>query len=66
VDSALTEIAYCFDELGADGVALLSNHAGIRPADERLVPVLAELDRRAAVVLLHPNTRPGHEALSSG
>ncbi|MEU8398304.1 hypothetical protein AB0C28_24185 [Nonomuraea sp. NPDC048892] len=47
-------------------MALLSNHAGIRPADERLVPVLAKLDRRAAVVLLHPNTRPGHEALSSG
>lgn len=65
VDGALTELAYCFDELGADGVALLSNHAGIRLADERLAPVLSELDRRAAVVLLHPTTCPGHEALSS-
>ncbi|MEV0308437.1 amidohydrolase family protein [Nonomuraea fuscirosea] len=66
VEGALTELAYSFDELGADGVALLSNHAGIRLADERLTPVLAELDRRAAVVLLHPTTCPGHEALSSG
>jgi 6-methylsalicylate decarboxylase len=66
VDGALAEIAYCFDELGAAGVALLSNHAGVRLADERFVPVLAELDRRAAIVLLHPTTCPGHEELSSG
>ncbi|MFB4303761.1 amidohydrolase family protein [Actinomadura sp. NTSP31] len=66
VDGALAEIAYCFDELGADGVALLSNHAGIRLADERFTPLLAELDRRAAIVLLHPTTCPGHEELSSG
>ncbi|GAA1690643.1 amidohydrolase family protein [Nonomuraea maheshkhaliensis] len=66
VDGALTEIAYSFDELGADGVALLSNHAGIRLADERLAPVLTELDRRAAIVLLHPTTCPGHKALPSG
>ncbi|GAA1845304.1 amidohydrolase family protein [Actinomadura bangladeshensis] len=66
VDGALAETAYCFDELGAEGVALLSNHAGIRLADERLTPVLAELDRRAAIVLLHPTTCPGHEELSSG
>ena len=66
LDGALAELAHCFDELGADGVALLSNHAGIRLADERLTPLLAELDRRAAIVLLHPTTCPGHEELSSG
>ncbi|TDD90447.1 amidohydrolase [Actinomadura darangshiensis] len=66
VDGALAEIAYSFDELGADGVALLSNHAGIRLADERFTPLLAELDRRAAVVLLHPTSCAGHEELSSG
>ncbi|MFG2583070.1 amidohydrolase family protein [Streptomyces malaysiensis] len=66
VDGSLTELAYCFDDLGADGVALLSNLAGVRLADPRLAPVLAELDRRAAVVLLHPTTCRGHEELSSG
>ncbi|GAA0368886.1 amidohydrolase [Actinoallomurus spadix] len=66
VDGALAELAYCFDELGTDGVALLSNHGGIRLADERFTPLLAELDRRAAIVLLHPTTCPGFEELSSG
>jgi predicted TIM-barrel fold metal-dependent hydrolase len=66
VDGALAELAYCFDELGADGVALLSNHGGIRLGDARFAPVLAELDRRAAVVVLHPTTCRGHEELSSG
>ncbi|BCJ35915.1 amidohydrolase [Actinocatenispora thailandica] len=66
VDGALDELAYCFDELGADGVALLSNHGGVRLGDPRFAPVLAELDRRAAVVLLHPTTCRGHEELSSG
>jgi predicted TIM-barrel fold metal-dependent hydrolase len=66
VEGTLAEIAYCFDELGVDGVMMFSNHQGLRPADRRLAPVLEELDRRAAVVLLHPTTCPGHEELSSG
>lgn len=66
VDGSLAELAYSFDELHAEGVALLSNHAGIRLGDARFAPVLAELDRRAAVILLHPTTCLGHEELSSG
>jgi len=55
VDGSLTELAYCFDQLGVEGVVLLSNHAGIRLGAKRFHPVLAELDRRAAVVLLQPD-----------
>ena len=66
VDGSLTELAYCFDQLGVDGVVLLSNHAGIRVGDKRFHPVLAELDRRAAVVLLHPTVCAGQKELSSG
>jgi 6-methylsalicylate decarboxylase len=66
IDGSLTELAYCFDQLGVDGVVLLSNHAGIRLGDKRFHPVLAELDRRAAVVLLHPTPCAGHEELSCG
>ena len=66
VDGSLTELAYCFDQLGVDGVVLLSNHAGIRLGDKRFHPVLAELDRRGAVVLLHPTICAGHEELSCG
>jgi predicted TIM-barrel fold metal-dependent hydrolase len=66
IDGSLTEIAYCLDRLGADGVMLFSNHAGIRLGDKRFHPILAELDRRAAVVLLHPTSCAGHEDLSCG
>jgi len=67
VDGSLTELEYCFDQLGADGVVLLSNHAGIRLGDKQFHPVLAELDRRGAVVLQHPTTVGAeHEGLSCG
>jgi predicted TIM-barrel fold metal-dependent hydrolase len=66
VDGSLTELAYCFDQLGVEGVVLLSNHAGIRLGDKRFHPVLAELDRRGAVVLLHPTVCAGRDELSCG
>lgn len=64
IDGALRETAYSFDELKATGVVLLSNSAGRYLGDQQLAPVLAELDRRAAVVLLHPTSCIGHEHLS--
>jgi predicted TIM-barrel fold metal-dependent hydrolase len=66
VDGSLIELAHCFDQLGVEGVVLLSNHAGIRFGDKRFHPVLAELDRRAAVVLVHPTNCAGHEEISCG
>lgn len=56
VDGALAEIAFAFDELGADGVALLTHTHGVYLGDARLEPVFAELDRRGAVVFLHPTS----------
>jgi predicted TIM-barrel fold metal-dependent hydrolase len=64
IDGALEEITYSFDELGAAGVILLSNSAGRYLGHPQLSPVLAELDRRAAVVLLHPTSCVGHENVS--
>ena len=54
VDRSLEEIDYAFDVLGADAVKLPSNAAGVYPGNPRLEPVLDELNRREAVVLLHP------------
>lgn len=66
VDGALEEIAFAFDELGADGVALLSHTHGMYLGDQRLDPVFAELDRRRAVVFLHPTSPVGGEQSALG
>lgn len=65
VAGALAEIAFALDTLKADGVIIESNSAGIYLGDPRFDPVLAELDRRGAVVLLHP-TSPHCPACSRG
>jgi 6-methylsalicylate decarboxylase len=58
VDAALEEIAYAFDTLGADGV-IIGSHAGDSYlGDAAFDKVLAELDRRRAVVLTHPFNLP--------
>jgi 6-methylsalicylate decarboxylase len=54
VDGALAEIDYGLGTLGLDGVVLLTNANGVYLGDSRLDPVFGELDRRGAVVFLHP------------
>ena len=58
VDASLAEIDYALDTLGMDGVGLLSNYRGIYLGDDRIDPVLAELDRRKAVAFVHPTIPP--------
>jgi 6-methylsalicylate decarboxylase len=66
VEAALRELERVFDELGADGVSLLTNYAGRYVGHPDFEPVLAELSRRGAVVALHPTSPPGWEAVSFG
>lgn len=56
VGGALAEIGHAFDELGADGVILLTHYGDKYLSDPAFEPVLAALDDRAAVVLIHPIT----------
>lgn len=56
--TSVREIAEAYDELGADGILLLSHYAGIRPGDPRLEPILAALDSRGAVAFVHPIAPP--------
>ncbi len=55
VDGSVAEVAHALDDLGADGVVLMSSHPdGSYLGDPRFDAVLAELDRRAAVAFVHP------------
>jgi len=53
-DAALAELAHALDEMGFDGVLLLSHVAGTYLGDPLWEPLYAELDRRGAYVFLHP------------
>jgi len=54
--AALAEIEYAFDRLGADGGVLYTRYGSNATylGHPSLEPVWAELDRRAATVLVHP------------
>ncbi len=59
VDDALRELDYAMDMLHTDGVILLSNYAGQYLGDPAFEPLFAELNRRRAIVFLHPTAAIG-------
>ena len=64
VDAAVDEIGHIYDVLRLDGVALSTSYADVWLTDDRNLPVFAELDRRQAVVFVHPSPGPRDRALS--
>jgi len=54
VDGALAELAYALDVLRLDGVGLFSSYGGKYLGDPLFDPIFAELNRRKAVLFIHP------------
>ncbi|GAA1541446.1 amidohydrolase family protein [Dactylosporangium maewongense] len=66
VDGARAEAAYALDTLGADGIVVESNHHGMYLGDGRLEPLWEDLDRRGALVFVHPTSPPHAESVALG
>ena len=58
IDGSLDQIAYVFDVLELDGVSVMTNAGGSYLGDRRFDPIFAELQRRGAVVFVHPIASP--------
>jgi predicted TIM-barrel fold metal-dependent hydrolase len=54
VDAAVTEMAYAYDTLKADGIALFTSYGDKWLGNPEFRPVMEELNRRRAVVAVHP------------
>jgi predicted TIM-barrel fold metal-dependent hydrolase len=66
VDGALRALEYGLDVLKLDGVVLFSNARGIYLGDARFRALFDELERRSAVVFVHPTSSPDPAARSLG
>ncbi len=55
VEAAIEEVRYAMDELGAVGVKLATNVYGQYLGDTVLDPLMEELNKREAVVIIHPH-----------
>lgn len=65
IDAAIAEATRSLDSLQADGLCLLTHHEGRYLGDAFYAPLYEELNRRKAVVFVHP-TAPQTELRISG
>ena len=60
VDASLAEIAHIYDELKLDGIVVMTNYQGV------YLGVMDELNRRKAVVFVHPTEGPCNDIVVQG
>ena len=66
IDATLEEIHYALDVLKVDGFVMLTNVSGIYLGDAKFDPIFDELNRRSAVVFIHPTSPPCWENIALG
>ena len=59
VEASINELKYALDTLQLEGVMMLSNNNGVYLGDPSLDNVMKELNKRKAVVCVHPTEAPG-------
>jgi predicted TIM-barrel fold metal-dependent hydrolase len=65
IDGTLSEIAYALDKLKADGIGLSTSYGNQFLGDPDFKPVMDELQRRRAIVYVHPGRPDCCDALTS-
>ncbi|MBK5333154.1 MAG: amidohydrolase [Ilumatobacteraceae bacterium] len=65
-DESLAEMERALDGLGLDGINVLTNVGGVYLGDASLDPIMAELNRRQALVFIHPTSPACWECTSLG
>ena len=58
IDAALAEVEYALDTLELEGIGLMSNIEGKYPGHPDMDSIFNELDKRSAVVFVHPTFPP--------
>jgi 6-methylsalicylate decarboxylase len=66
VDAALAETAFAFDQLGADGVVMVTNYGGDYLGNSKFEPVFAALNKRSATIFIHPINPAGFDCVACG
>ena len=56
VPASLKEIDYAYDKLNVDGIVLQSNTNGIYLGNDAYAPVFEQLNKRKAIIMIHPTS----------